>query len=111
MSEKSFNIIIYRTIKYLNSVTNSKYELTKYAFNEDMCKLIDKGYKYEDFKKVIDKKWKQWKGTKFSQYVRPSTLFSQKFETYLNEQSDSESKITKLFESVEQAKRTDWKLD
>ena len=56
-------------------------------------------------------KWKQWKGTKFAQYVRPSTLFSEKFETYLNEQSDSESKITKLIESVEQAKRTDWKLD
>lgn len=111
MSTKSFNIIIYRTISYLNSVTNSKYELSTFAFNEDMCKLINKGYEYEHFKKVIDKKWKQWKGTKFVQYVRPSTLFSEKFETYLNEQSDSESKITKLFESVEQAKRTDWKLD
>ena len=52
MSTKSLNIIIYRTIGYLNLVTNSKYELSKYAFNEDMCKLINKGYGYEDFKKA-----------------------------------------------------------
>ena len=107
----SENIIIYRTINYLNSVTGLNLQQITFANNEDMCKLIKKGYNYTDFKKVIDKKWKQWKGTRFEEYVRPSTLFSNKFETYLNEQSNSEAKIAKLFKSVEQAKLTDWKLD
>jgi len=107
----SHNIIIYRTINYLNSVKGSNYQQITFANNEDLCKLIDKGYGYSDFKKVIDKKWNQWKGTRFEEYVRPSTLFGNKFETYLNEQSNSEAKIAKLFKSVEQAKLTDWKLD
>jgi len=107
----SHNIIIFRTINYLNLVTGTNHTAQSFANNEDMCKLIKAGYVYSDFKKVIDKKWNQWKGSKFEQYVRPSTLFSNKFETYLNEQSNSEAKIAKLFKSVEQAKRTDWKLD
>ena len=95
----------------MNSITGSNYNTRSFIDNEEMCKLIKKGYSFNDFKKVIDKKWSQWKGSKFEQYVRPSTLFSKKFETYLNEQSNSEAKIAKLFKSVEQAKRTDWKLD
>ena len=73
--------------------------------------LISKGYIFEDFKKVIDLKWNEWKGTKFQQYVRPATIFGNKFETYLNEQSPSQIKLTKLHNNVEKAKRTNWRLD
>ena len=82
-----------------------------FANDADMCKLIDAGYEYKDFKKVIDLKWNQWKGSKFEQYVRPSTLFGNKFENYVNEQSTSENKLTKLNNSVQRAKSANWRLD
>ena len=76
----SNNIIIFRTISYLNQITGKNYNQTSFANNTDMCNLIEQGYDYQDFKRVIDNKWKQWKGTAYEQYVRPSTLFGNKFE-------------------------------
>jgi uncharacterized phage protein (TIGR02220 family) len=107
----SYNIIIYRTINYLNATTGKSYNQMSFANNADMCKLIDAGYEFKDFKRVIDLKWNQWKGTQFEQYVRPSTLFGNKFENYINEQSTSENKLTKLNNSVQRAKSANWRLD
>ena len=39
----------------------------------------------EDFINVIDKKYKEWKGTETEKYVRPETLFGDKFESYVNQ--------------------------
>ena len=113
MKQDSKTIIIVRTIRYLNSVTNESYDPTQYANGTFTMleNLISKGYIFEDFKKVIDLKWNEWKGTKFQQYVRPATIFGNKFETYLNEQSPSQIKLTKLHNNVEKAKRTNWRLD
>jgi len=41
------------------------------------------GYKLEDFKIVIDNMVIAWTGTEWEQYLRPRTLFSNKFEDYL----------------------------
>lgn len=44
------------------------------------------GFRLEDFKMVISKKSKGWKDDpEMSKYLRPSTLFGTKFESYLNE--------------------------
>jgi hypothetical protein len=43
-----------------------------------------KGFSLSDFQTVIDKKVSEWKGTDMEQYLRPSTLFGTKFESYLN---------------------------
>lgn len=68
---------------------------------------IKEGYTEEDFRAVIDWKCKEWKGTAFEQYIRPSTLFSPKhFSEYLCEaesrqrkpQSSIESGINSLME-------------
>ena len=51
-------------------------------------KLISRGYKVEDIKHVIQVKSEQWKGDqKMNQYLRPMTLFGDKFSSYLQEQS------------------------
>ena len=42
----------------------------------------------EDFYKVINIKSKQWLNTDMEKYLRPVTLFSNKFEGYLNEEVD-----------------------
>lgn len=102
---------ISKTIKYINNLTNQNLEEKNFINEKYLLDLLDKQYTFNDFKIVIDKKYKQWKGTQFEKYIRPSTLFSKKFETYLNEQSNSQAKLAKLFNSVEQAKRTNWNLD
>ena len=45
---------------------------------------MNDGFTVDDFKAVIDKKAKEWKGTEMAQYLRPETLFGTKFESYLN---------------------------
>lgn len=108
---KNKTIIIYRIINYLNSITSSEYKPILFADNEDLHKLIDAGYEFKDFKQVIEKKWNDWKGTKYEMYVRPSTLFGEKFENYLNEKSTNKNKLEQLHNVVERVKSTNWRLD
>ena len=55
-------------------------DLIQARFNESSSRSI------EDFKKVHRIKNKQWKNDpKYSKYLRPSTLYGNKFEEYLNE--------------------------
>lgn len=72
---------------YLNAKLCTRYSLT----NEKTQRLItarfneNKKYTVADFKEVIDKKVKEWKGTEMEKYLRPETLFGTKFESYLNQ--------------------------
>ena len=34
---------------------------------------------------MIDKKYKEWKDSEMEKFLRPETLFSNKFESYLNQ--------------------------
>lgn len=75
-------------VSYLNAVTGSKYVPTK-----DIADLIadrlDDGFAVDDFRAVIDKKYKHWgKDPKFKHFLTPSTLFGAKFQNYLNESCD-----------------------
>ena len=101
--------VIQQTIDYLNLVANTNYSYTIKSNILPLNTLIDLGYNYNDFKLVIDKKWKQWKGTEYQEFVRPSTLFGEKFEFYLNERIRGNT-ITKIASAVSKAKRFNWKL-
>lgn len=72
-------------VDYFNEVTGKHYTYT----GKDTVKFIKARLKekftVEDFKTVIFKKASQWHGTDMEQYIRPQTLFSNKFESYLNE--------------------------
>lgn len=46
---------------------------------------LNEGYTVEDFYTVIDKKYDEWQGTEREKYLRPETLFGNKFESYLNQ--------------------------
>ena len=71
-------------LSYLNLKSGSNYRLI-----DSNLKLIDsiikKGYTKEDCIIVIDKKVQEWTGTDMQQYLRPLTLFSSKFDAYLNQ--------------------------
>lgn len=103
--------VIQETIDYLNMVANTNYSYNFPSTITSLNSLIELGYNYEDFKSVIDKKWNEWKGTKFQEFVRPTTLFGEKFENYLNEQSRvRKNTITKIASAVSKAKRFNWEL-
>lgn len=73
-------------IDYLNKKTGIKFN-HKAQKNRSVIKArLNEGYTIDDFKKVIDNKTKQWlNNPKMKDYLRPSTLFSGKFENYLHE--------------------------
>ncbi|OFT80118.1 hypothetical protein HMPREF3103_04745 [Granulicatella sp. HMSC30F09] len=73
-------------IDYLNKRTGKKYSVKTKKTAQLVHKLLDNGFTVEDFERVIDIKCKQWlNNEKMNQYLRPRTLFSEKFEDYLNE--------------------------
>jgi len=104
--------IIKRSIEYLNSVTGAEFSPDFPDTVETIRALVDLGYGLDDMRHVIDKKWRQWKGTKFENYMRPSTLFGRNFESYLNEQRNTKGNpIEQLSGAVERAKQANWRLD
>lgn len=97
--------IDYKTIiDYLNLNAGKRYACGD--VNKSLIrKLYKEGYTLEDFKKVIDNKVSEWKdidwiNTKNGKTVygndmlRPSTLFGNKFDQYLN-QTNQRKKVTK----------------
>lgn len=72
------NIII-----YLNSILGSNFALGTQKTRNLILKWLKLDYTVDDFKAVIDKKYKEWKDTEWEKYLRPETLFGGKFEGYL----------------------------
>jgi uncharacterized phage protein (TIGR02220 family) len=54
----------------------------------------------DDFKRVIDFKCKDWKGTEYAKFLRPETLFGNKFEGYYNTMGIVEEKAKKKYNFV-----------
>ena len=86
MSSKPDSIPYSDIIKYLNKKANRSFKVTNKW--KDLIKARwNEGQRYDDFIKVIDIKTSQWlDNPKMSNYLRPETLFSNKFDSYLNEQ-------------------------
>ena len=70
-------------IKHLNDRTGSVYEADEATIGRVQT-LLDFGYTPDQIRTVIDKKVDEWYGdTKMRTYLRPSTLFGDKFSEYL----------------------------
>ena len=87
-----------KIISYLNKEANTKFKNVE-GHKKFIRARWNEGYDLEDFKKVIDNKVKEWKGATWlfngkkmigDSLLRPSTLFSNKFDTYLNQVSSVE---------------------
>lgn len=72
-------------IEHLNAKTNKAYKATTAKTKTLILARKKEGFGLDDFKKVIDTKAKEWRGTEMDKYLRPETLFGTKFEGYLNE--------------------------
>lgn len=73
-------------IDYLNLKAGTSYRSTSKATQSLIKARLNESFSIEDFKTVIDKKVFAWlQDENFSKYLRPTTLFGTKFESYLNE--------------------------
>ncbi|WP_442774275.1 conserved phage C-terminal domain-containing protein [Lactococcus hircilactis] len=79
---KNFNFRI--PIAYLNQVTGKNFQFVEKSLNLIKARLKD-GFNLDDFKKVIDIKFNEWSNTDMAKYIRPETLFGNKFDGYLNQ--------------------------
>ena len=93
-------------ISYLNEKSGGKYKPTG-AITERISELLAAGYTEADFIQVIDSKVAEWKDDpKMRSYLRPRTLFGDKFEEYVSgpvpveveEQHKREETVAKLQE-------------
>lgn len=83
-------------VEYLNNKIGAHYKPNGKKMKELIRARMNEGYMVEDFKTVIDKKFKSWgNDPKMSLYLRPSTLFSTRFAEYLNEyQAESPDRLS-----------------
>ena len=72
-------------IDYLNNKINANYRCNSAKTKSLIDARLNEGYKEEDFFLVIDKKYKEWKDSEMEKFLRPETLFSNKFESYYNQ--------------------------
>ena len=112
----TFNNNIVLIIEYLNSICGTNYKPTSKTTRRLIVARLKEHYTVDDFKKVIFTMSSKWKGTKFEQYLRPSTLFNEdKFEGYLNQyknigKSDNSVPSSKV-EKFNSMASHDWDFD
>lgn len=75
-------------VNYLNEILGSNYRPNSKKTKDLIHARLSEGFTVEDFKTVIHKKAKQWQDDpKMIKFLRPETLFGNKFEGYLNEKA------------------------
>lgn len=73
-------------IEYLNLILGTNFKPTTKATQSLIKTRLSENYTIDDFKQVIDIKNAEWSGDpKMSKFLRPETLFGNKFESYLNQ--------------------------
>ncbi len=74
-----------RVITQLNQLTGKNYKPTTKKTIDCIDARLNEDFTEKDFYKVIEIKTKEWLGTEYEKYLRPETLFGNKFEGYLNQ--------------------------
>lgn len=107
--EKKSSSEVENIVNMLNDICGSRFKTNTALTNRLIKARLKDGFSIQDFEDVIKWKYKEWgeKPFKFSggqlssNYLRPSTLFSDKFETYLFEaHKNDNSEMNYKVESV-----------
>jgi uncharacterized phage protein (TIGR02220 family) len=107
-SEVNMNEVYDSIIFYLNSKANTSYQSTTKSYQTLINARLNSKHKIEDFYKVIDNKCAEWMGTDFQKFIRPETLFGNKFETYLNQNNIKKTNQEIAYERVTEATKLGW---
>lgn len=89
---KNENIPYSEIIHFLNELGNKNFRSTGKHTRNLIRERWNEGFRLEDFKHVIKVKAEEWLGGQYESYLRPATLFGNKFEGYLNQQLIHQSK-------------------
>lgn len=103
-------------IEHLNMQSGKKFSYKSNATIKFIDSRLKEKYILDDFKKVIDIKCTKWLNTSMEDYIRPQTLFSNKFEGYINESlvsvnNNKKDTVDKANETINKAKQFDWEFD
>jgi len=96
--------LIDQVVNYLNEKTGKDFKATtKQTVSLIKARARD-GNSFDDFKKVIDTKTNQWlSNPDMNRYLRPQTLFGNKFEAYREEYSNNNG-----FNNSNEINKYDW---
>jgi len=96
--------LIDQVVNYLNEKTGKDFKATtKQTVSLIKARARD-GSSFDDFKKVIDTKTNQWlSNPDMNRYLRPQTLFGNKFEAYREEYSNNNG-----FNNSNEINKYDW---
>lgn len=108
IAEIDMNEVYESIISYLNSKAGTGFKSQTNSYRTFINARLKNGYKLEDFYKVIDNKCNEWIGTDFQKFLRPETLFGNKFDSYLNQMVTKKSNQEKAYEQVSEATRLGW---
>ena len=102
-TETSYPNEVYEEIvSFLNEATGKNYKNNSVINRKFITQRLNDGFTIEDFKQVIAVKSTNWLGGKMEQFLRPETLFSNKFESYLNEKIVNNSPNSNLKNTYDQ---------
>lgn len=107
----SVDVFVNVVITHLNNIAGTRFSTDRENTKKFIKARIKEGFSIDNFKYVIEIKSKQWIGTEMEQYLRPETLFGNKFEGYLNEKYNEQRNTTdKRIESAKSAIDEDWAI-
>lgn len=95
-------------VGYLNNLANTNYRYQTIATKDKIKARWDEGFRLSDFKTVIKNKCDDWLNTELEKYLRPETLFGNKFESYLNQKQKRDVEdVPEWYEDTKQTKPSD----
>lgn len=71
-------------IGYLNRTSGQSFDADDEGNRAPIRALLSQGYTVSDMKRVVESRLDAWKDTEWEQYLRPQTLFGEKFPGYLD---------------------------
>jgi len=102
-TETSYPNEVYEDIiNFLNQATGKNYKTNSVINRKFITQRLNDGFNIDDFRQVISVKSTNWLGSKMEQFLRPETLFSNKFESYLNENIVSNAPNSNLKNTYDQ---------
>ena len=102
-TETSYPNEVYEDIiNFLNQATGKNYKTNSVINRKFITQRLNDGFTIDDFRQVISVKSTNWLGSKMEQFLRPETLFSNKFESYLNENIVSNTPNSNLKNTYDQ---------
>lgn len=82
---EDYNSQVKEIIDYLNQQANTKYRANSENTKKHIVARLKQQYTIDDFKHVIDVKCAEWLNSDMEKYLRPDTLFGNKFDYYLQQ--------------------------